>query len=114
MSGPNEIARGSIITVVLPGSYGKPRRGLVVQANRFLGLQSVVVCLLTSFVGGDGEVIRPAIAPSETNGLRALSQIAVDKVTAVPWNRVGNRIGEAEAAIMLQVDAILSAFFGIV
>jgi mRNA interferase MazF len=41
----------------------------------------------------DAGILRVRIEPSESNGLKALSFIMVDKVTTIPRSKLGRRIG---------------------
>jgi mRNA interferase MazF len=40
--------RGDVVTIALPGKYGKPRPGLVIQSDLFLETNSVTVLPLTT------------------------------------------------------------------
>ena len=40
--------RGTIVTVALPGDYGKPRPAVVIQPERLAATDSLLVCPLTS------------------------------------------------------------------
>ncbi len=106
--------RGALVTVVLSGDYGKPRPALIVQNNLFDALPSVVVCPLTSTLRADADLLRIEIAPSSDNGLRQISQIAVDKIATVPVSKVGEMIGQADDATMLRVGRALAILLGIV
>jgi mRNA interferase MazF len=108
------ILRGRFVTVALPGAYGKPRPALVVQSNLFAKLPSLVVCPLTTTLRQDADLIRIEIEPSPDNGLRQVSQIAVDKIAALPLEKIGAVIGTADASTMLRVDRALAVFLGLV
>ena len=105
--------RGDFVTVATPGDYGKPRPALVVQNDLFEALPSVVVLPLTSMLRDDADQIRIDVAPSDENGLREKSQIAIDKITVVPVAKVGKTIGRAEDALMLRVTRAMALFLGI-
>jgi mRNA interferase MazF len=108
------IRRGQFVTVVTPGDYGKPRPALVVQSDLFAELPSVVICPLTTTVRSDADLFRLDAVPSEQNGLRELSQIAIDKITVVPAGKIGGAIGTADDALLLRVNRALALFLGIV
>jgi mRNA interferase MazF len=101
-------ARGTFVTAVLPGSYGKPRPALVVQDDRYSRLQSVIVIPLTTNVQPVLEALRPSVLPDRTNGLPFHSQVMVDKISAIPVGKVGGVIGTADEALMQRVNAALS------
>jgi mRNA interferase MazF len=47
------------------------------------------------------------------NGLRAPSQVMIDKAVSVPRTRVGTVIGHLDDALMLTVSRALSSFLGL-
>lgn len=105
--------RGSVWTVAGGGAYaGKPRPVVIVQDALFSDLGSVTFCPLTSETGDVG-AIRPLIGPDAANGLRAPSQVMVDKITTVPKDRLGGRIGRLSDQDMIRVNRALVLFLGI-
>ena len=106
--------RGQFVTVSAPGDYGKPRPALVVQSDLFSELPSVVVCPLTTTLRDDADLFRLGIEPSTANGLHQSSQIAIDKITAIPASKVGEVIGKADDALLLRVNRALVLFLSIV
>ncbi|MDO9062841.1 MAG: type II toxin-antitoxin system PemK/MazF family toxin [Bradyrhizobium sp.] len=67
--------RGDVVLLVAQGDMGKPRPGVIVQADE-LGdtTNSVLVCPMSSDVS-DYHHLRPVVEPSAANGLRLRSQI---------------------------------------
>lgn len=106
--------RGQFVTVATAGDYGKPRPALVVQSDLFAELPSVVICPLTTTIRTDADQFRLDVEPSPQNGLRQLSQIAIDKITVIPLNKVGNTIGTADDVLLLRVNRSLAVFLSIV
>jgi mRNA interferase MazF len=106
--------RGQFVTVATAADYGKPRPALVVQSDLFAELPSVVICPLTTTVRTDADLFRLEVEPSGRNGLKELSQIAVDKITVVPVAKIGGAIGIANDALLLRVNRALALFLGIV
>ncbi|MBO1855139.1 type II toxin-antitoxin system PemK/MazF family toxin [Burkholderia cenocepacia] len=86
--------RGSIVTVALQGDFGKARPALVVQSDLFAEHPSVTLLLMSSAMV-DAPLIRITVVPSEQNGLRMPSQIAVDKMFTVRREKIGRPIGRA-------------------
>src|SRR3984893_10890690 len=83
--------RGEIWTVAGGGAYsGKPRPAVIVQDDRFDANDSIVVCPLTTDPT-QAPIFRVAVHPSTQSGLRAPCRMMVDKLTAVPRRRFGNR-----------------------
>ena len=105
--------RGQFVTVIVPGDYGKPRPALIVQSDLFNELPSVVICPLTSQLRTGSGQFRLDVIPSKANGLRQPSQLAIDKITAIPAIKVGPVIGHADAELMALVNQSLVVFLGI-
>lgn len=106
--------RGAFVVVATPGDYGKPRPALVVQSDLFSDLPSLVVCPLTSTIREDAGIFRLDIQPNDANNLRQPSQVAIDKITVVAKTKVGAMIGQADDALLRQVDRALAVFLAIV
>jgi mRNA interferase MazF len=99
------IRRGDVVTVALPGDYGKPRPAVVLQNDLMAELNSVVVCPVTT--DPTAAVFRVPLEPTPANGLERRSQVMVDKVTAVSRRRIGAALGSADAATMRAVASAL-------
>jgi mRNA interferase MazF len=83
--------RGDLVTVAAAGDYGKPRPAVIVQTDAFPETHALIlVCQMTSELS-DAPDFRITIDPSEANGLRAQSQIMVDK----PVQSDGSAPGES-------------------
>jgi mRNA interferase MazF len=106
------VRRGDIVTIVLPGAYGKPRPALVIQSDFFEALASVTVLPVTSELRG-APLLRIAIEPNAGNGLRKKSQVMVDKAQTVPRAKVGATIGRLQEDILVAVDRAMAVFLGI-
>jgi mRNA interferase MazF len=106
------VRRGDIVTIVLPGAYGKPRPALVVQSDLYDTLASVTVLPVTSELR-TAPLLRISIEPNTDNGLRKKSQVMVDKAQTVPRDKVGGIIGRLHEDTLVSVDRALAVFFGI-
>jgi len=85
--------RGDVVIVAAAGDYGKPRPAVIVETDAFPETHaSVVVCQMTSEIV-EAPDFRVTIEPNEENGLRARSQVMVDKPVTVGRTRVGQPIG---------------------
>lgn len=105
--------RGEIWTVAARADYvAKPRPAVILQSDVFDGTGSVTICL---FTGDDTEapLTRLRIPATEGNGLLAESRLMVDKVTTVPRNRLGRRIGQLTTAEMGRLGRALIVFLGL-
>jgi mRNA interferase MazF len=103
--------RGELVTVALPGDFGKSRPALVIQSDRFATTAAVTVLLLSGTIV-DAPLIRLTVEPSAENGLRKTSQIMVDKAMSVMRHRLGQPFGMLESEVMVAVNRSLALFLG--
>ncbi len=103
--------RGDLVTVILPGAYGKPRPAVIIQSDRYEGMGSVTFLPMTSEVLPK-QVFRITVAPTAENGLEAQSQIMADKCSTLPLTRIGKVLGRLGAADLGRVERALAAFLG--
>jgi len=106
------VKRGDIVTVSAPGDYGQPRPAVVIQSDALNAADSVLVALLTSAVT-DAPLYRLALEPTATNGLKALSQVMMDKVLAYPRAKCGPVIGRLSGADRLVLNNMLLVMVGL-
>lgn len=102
--------RGDIVTVALPGAYGKPRPALVVQSDLLDEHPSITVLPITTHLI-DASYLR--IAVGTENGLYQPSQIQIDKAHTMPRDKIGPVIGRVDAATLTAVGRSLAVFFGL-
>lgn len=106
--------RGDIVTVAAPGDdYGKPRPAVVVQTDAFPAAhESVIVCPMTSDIV-DAPDFRIVIAPGDTTGLRAPSQIMVGKPVTLHRRRIGKVVGRLEPDTTRRLNIALAFVLGL-
>jgi mRNA interferase MazF len=105
--------RGDLVTVAAAGDYGKPRPAVIVQTDAFPETHaSVVVCQMTSELSNAPD-FRVTIDPSETNGLRAQSQVTADKPVTIRRERVGQTIGRLSAEDVRRLNIALAFLMGL-
>ena len=105
--------RGDLVIVAAAGDYGKPRPAVIVQTDAFPGTSpSVVICQLTSELA-EAPDFRIAIDPSESNGLRARSQIMADKPVTVRRARIRQSIGRLNEGDLGRLNAALAFVIGL-
>lgn len=105
--------RGEIWTVSGGGSYtGKPRPAVIIQEDSFDATSSVTLCAFTSDAT-DAPLFRLIIEPSDINGLRLASRLMVDKITTVPKERIGEKIGRLDDADVLRLNQAVLVFLGL-
>ena len=106
-----EMKRGDVVTVALPGSYGKPKPALIVQSDLFDEHPSMTVLPVTSELR-DTPLFRITVHATPQNGLLKTSQVMVDKTHTVPRDKIGTVLGHLDDATMLSVDRALALFLG--
>lgn len=104
--------RGEVVTIALPGAYGKPRPALVIQSDHFEAHSSVTILPVTSELRA-APLMRITVNPSEANGLRKVSQVMIDKAQTVPREKVGSVIGRLEDETLVAINRALAVFLGI-
>ncbi len=105
--------RGEIWTVSGGASYtGKPRPAVILQDNSFDATASVTLCAFTSDPT-DAPLFRLVIEPTETNGLRAASRLMIDKVSTVPKDKLGEKIGRLDDADIVRLNQAVLVFLGL-
>ena len=106
------IQRGDLITVALRGDAGKPRPALVIQADHFVDLSTVVVLPLTSTLL-DLPLVRVTIEPLPATGLQQRSQVMISRPQFVLRARLGPVIGSVDAGTLLEVTRRLAVLLGV-
>ncbi len=105
--------RGEIWTVAGGKDYaGKPRPVVILQDGRFDKTDSITVCAFTTDPT-DAPLFRLVVEPSESNGLRALCRLMVDKITTVPKTRIGAHIGRLADEDMVRLNRAALVFLGV-
>ena len=104
--------RGDTVIIVLPGDYGKPRPGLIIQSDLFLETNSVTVLPLTSHLI-EAPLLRIPIAPTVLNGLQVMSQAMIDKIYTTPRDKIGDVIGHIDMQTMVTIERALALFLGV-
>ena len=103
--------RGDLVTISLPGDYGKPRPALVIQSDLFDPHLSVTVLPVASELR-EAPLFRVRVEPAAKNGLRKSSEVMIDKAYTVAREKVGKTIGQLDAESMLAVNRALAVFLG--
>jgi mRNA interferase MazF len=103
--------RGDIVTVSLPGDYGKPRPALIIQSDLFDIHPSITILPITSELR-EAPLFRISIEPNEQNGLLKRSQVMVDKAHTIQRDKVKEKFGTLEDSLMLTINRALALFLG--
>ena len=97
--------RGDVVLVALQGDYGKPRPAVILQSDLITAEESdsVMVCPMTTDLSSMRE-FRVRVDPSSLNGLRAQSEVMVEKLAGVPRRRLREVIGRLDADALGAVE----------
>jgi mRNA interferase MazF len=107
------VKRGDVVLVVVPSELGRPRPGVVVQADEFTeALSTIFICPVSSDLQEDLP-LRPIIEAKPSNGLRLRSQIMTDKMIALRHDRVRRVIGHIDTETSEQLDRALLVVLGL-
>ncbi len=104
--------RSEVWTVSGPGYAGKPRPAVIVQDDRFDASASITICVFTTD-NTEAPLFRIPVTPSESNGLRSVSRLMVDKVTTVSKEQLGARIGQLDDADVMRMNRAILVFLGL-
>jgi mRNA interferase MazF len=108
-----EVKRGDVVLVVVPSELGRPRPGVIVQADEFNeGLSTVFICPISSDLQ-ENLPLRPIIEAKPSNGLRLHSQIMTDKMIALRRDRIRRVIGRIDGQTSEQLDRALLVVLGL-
>jgi mRNA interferase MazF len=105
------VKRGDLVTIALPGTYGKPRPALVIQSDLFDEHPSMTILPVTGELR-ETPLFRISVEPDENNGLRKRSQVMIDKAQTVPRDKIGATFGRLDDATMVTVTRALAVFLG--
>ncbi|RAU22778.1 growth inhibitor PemK [Paramagnetospirillum kuznetsovii] len=104
--------RGDIWTVSGGGYADKPRPAVIIQDSQFDATASVTLCVFTTDPS-EAPLFRPTVEPSISNGLMTLSRLMVDKISTVPKERLGRRIGRLDDADIMSLNRAIMVFLGL-
>jgi mRNA interferase MazF len=104
--------RGDLVTVAIPGDYGKPRPALIIQSDLIRPIDSVTVVPFTTEFIENGDDLRVTISPSSENGLRQTSYVMIDKIGTIRRTKCGLTIGRLADSDMDRVNRALAVFLG--
>lgn len=105
--------RGEIWTVAGGKDYaGKPRPVVILQDDRFDSTDSITICAFTTDPT-DAPLFRLPIEPSESNALRSVCRVMVDKITTVPKSKIGARVGRLADEDIVRLNRAVLVFLGI-
>ena len=104
--------RGEVWSVSAGGYASKPRPAIVVQSDDIQGVDSTILCLLTS-EKNDAVNTRIEVDPSKENGLEKTSYIMTDKIVSVRRESLGQKIGKLEKKHIALMNQSLKDVLGL-
>lgn len=105
--------RGDVVLIVVSGELGRPRPGIIVQADEFIDDHTtILVCPITSDIQHRLS-LRPIIETGSQNGLRLRSQIMTDKMVALRRDRIRQVIGRIDRETLEQIERALLVLLGL-
>ena len=105
--------RGEILTVAGgPDCAGKRRPALILQDDAFDATAAITICPFTTHAV-EAPLMRLTIDPSERNGLRASSQLMIDKITTVSKKKLETRVGRLSDEDIVRVNRAVLVFLGL-
>ena len=105
--------RGDVVVMIAPRDLGRPRPGVVVQADELdVGASTILVCPLSTDIQYSPR-LRPFVEPSTDNGLRVRSQIMTDKILPLRRDRIRAVLGILNSETIDRLDRALLIVLGL-
>ena len=104
--------RGDVVLIVLQGELGKPRPGVIVQADELDASSSTIVCPMSSYIDAANRM-RPVVAPTVQNGLLVRTQIMTDKLNTLRHDRIKRIIGTLDSDACERLNSALLLVLGL-
>jgi mRNA interferase MazF len=106
------LKRGDVVLIVLQGELGKPRPGVIVQADELDASSSTIVCPMSSYIDAANRM-RPVVAPTVQNGLLVRTQIMTDKLNTLRHDRIKRIIGTLDSDACERLNSALLLVLGL-
>jgi mRNA interferase MazF len=85
---------------------------VIVQDDSFDSTRAITICAFTTDPT-DAPLFRILVEPNEQNGLRASSRLMVDKLTTVPKEKLGERVGQLADEDIVRLNQAILVFLGL-
>jgi mRNA interferase MazF len=106
------VKRGDVVIATGPGFGTKPRPFVVIQADDYAALTTLVMLPITTDLADPPSRLRVALVPDEGNGLRKSSEVTADLPVTARVNKVHQHIGSLAREDMLRVEQALALLLG--
>lgn len=104
--------RGDVVIATGPGFGGKPRPNLVIQADEYLSLSTLILLPITSDLSDSPSLLRVRIDPDDANGLREVSEVMTDIPVTTRPDKVHKYAGTLSAEDMERVEDAIFLVLG--
>jgi mRNA interferase MazF len=104
--------RGDLVTVALPGDFGKPRPALVIRSDLFAGYFLVTVLPITSDLD-KAPSLRILVEPAPANGLRKPSHVMINAIQTVRREKIGKKTGHIDDETLMAAEHALMVYLGL-
>jgi mRNA interferase MazF len=105
------LKRGDLIAIAMTGDFGKPRPAIILQTDRVVYTDTVLVCLITSDLTSHIPY-RIDLPSNAQTGLRKPSQIMSEKTYAVLRRKCGPVFGRVEDDVLDKLRTALGFILG--
>ena len=104
--------RGDVVIATGPGFGKKPRPFVVVQADEFDVLPTLIMLPITTGLADPLSRLRVRLEPDAVNGLRKPSEVSVDLPVTTKVDKVHQHIGHLAREDMARVGQALGLVLG--
>lgn len=104
--------RGDVVIATGPGFGGKPRPNLVIQADPYLVLPTLILLPITTNLADPPSLLRVRLEPDEENGLDEVSEVMTDIPITTRPDKVHRHIGTLSREDMERVENAMGLVLG--
>ena len=104
--------RGDVVIATGPGFGKKPRPFLVIQADEYAVLSTVILLPITTELADPPSRLRVPLAPDAANGLRLPSEICADLPVTTRADKLHQHVGHLPREAMARVEQAVALVLG--
>ncbi len=104
--------RGDVVVATGPGFGNKPRPFVVMQADSYAMLSTVILLPITTELAVPPSRLRVRLEPDTRNGLRRLSEVMTDIPVTVRPDKVDQHVGKLNQDELRRVEQALLLVLG--
>ena len=104
--------RGDVVIATGPGFGGKPRPNLVIQADDYLILPTLILLPITTDLADPPSLLRVRLAPDAANGLLEVSEVMTDIPITTRPEKVHRHAGTLAREDLERVEEALRLVMG--